>query len=110
MTVFSTELPFPNRVNSASAELLKEYYRPKAEDHVATLSPYFKAAVGNATRSANRWLFFLPPEIYDASVSVTEYTLQLGGRLEPGQREQRTNRLGFFTLLAYSKNGPLFIA
>jgi len=27
MTEYSTELPFPNRGNSASAELLKEDYR-----------------------------------------------------------------------------------
>jgi hypothetical protein len=30
MTGSSTELPFPNCENSASDELLKEYYRPEA--------------------------------------------------------------------------------
>ena len=29
MSAFSKELPFPNCGNSASAELLKEYYRPQ---------------------------------------------------------------------------------
>jgi hypothetical protein len=33
MTEYSTELPFPNRGNSASAELLKEDYRPSGDLH-----------------------------------------------------------------------------
>jgi hypothetical protein len=31
MSDYSTELPFPNRGNSASSELLKEYYRPQRD-------------------------------------------------------------------------------
>jgi len=29
MSDYSTELPFPNRVNSANSDLLKEHYRPQ---------------------------------------------------------------------------------
>ena len=80
-------------------QLVKMFYIHAAEPR-AVDTPAFELQVdppvGNAARSSNRWLFFSPPEIYDTSVSVTEYTLQLGGRHEPGQREQRTNRLGVF--------------
>jgi len=79
-------------------QLVKMFYIHAAEPR-AVDTPAFELQVdppvGNAARSSKRWLFFLPPE-YDTSVSVTEYTLQLGGRHEPGQREQRTNRLGVF--------------
>ena len=46
---------------------------------------------------------FLPPEFYDTSVSVTEYTLQLGGSHETGQREQWVNRLGVFHAVSLSE-------
>ena len=42
MTASSTELPFPNCVNSASAGLLKEYYRPKCD--IPGFQLYFRFA------------------------------------------------------------------
>jgi len=39
----------------------------------------------------------------DASMSVTEYTLQWGGRHETGQREQCANRLGIFHVVSLSE-------
>jgi hypothetical protein len=52
--------------------------------------PVCRNAPGTGVHSANRGLFFSPPELHEASVSVTEYTLQLGGshETETGQREQ----------------------
>jgi len=59
MSDFSTELPFPDRGNSASAELLKEYYRPERD------IPRIPVEVSNA-------VIFVIPAVKMATTELTK--------------------------------------
>jgi hypothetical protein len=96
----------PRAIDTPAIELQVD--PPSGNREISEPQDPFVVTHGTGDHSANRWLFFSPPELNDTSVSVTKYTLQLGGRHEPEQREQCANRLGFLMLLAYPKNGSLY--